>query len=597
MPLPSEIDVAYEVGSIIRRAQVGDRPALPAGGGRTPLPNVAVTPLTEPHSDSARQPNFRDYLRILKRRRLALVLTTIVVTAGAVAFSLHQQTLYQATAQVLINRQDIAAAITNTPENPALSEDPARYAATESSIARSTSVAELTLARAAAGALTVKSLLAHSSVNPNPTADTLTFEVRNPSSATAVRLVNAYAAAFAAYKLQLDTAELQSARNNLNSQIAALRAAKNVSGAQYQNLVTSQQRLHTMQLLQARDTVLSHPTKGVQVQPQPKRNGLLGLGFGLVLGIGLAFALDALDRRIRSDDEVEETLELPLLARLPKPPHQRDRARLSMIEEPRSVYSDSVRRLATSISFVNPDSPAQVLMITSSVQREGKSTTIANLAVALARAGHKVALVDLDLRQPTLARLFGIHRLTGLTDVAIRRATLDAALVPIGVAASGPTRAPADAAHTSQRGSLSVLPTGPLPASPSEFVGSEALATRVLEPLRERFEYVLIDAPPICVVADTSVLTARVDGVLAVTRLGVVERPALRDLKRELAASPAPAIGIVVTDAEVISAYGYGTYFTDETPPSVRSENGDRAGAAAGRGAQRTRTRSGSRSG
>ena len=589
--------MAYEVGSIIRRAQDGDRPALPAGGGRTPLPNAAVSPLTEPHSDSARQLNFRDYLRILKRRRVALVLTTVVVTGGAVAFSLHQQTLYQATAQVLINRQDIAAAITNTPENPALSEDPARYAATQSSIARSTAVARLTLAQAHVKGLTVKSFLANSAVSANATADTLSFEVKNPGSAAAARLVNAYAAAFAAYKLQLDTAELQTARNNINSQIAALQAAGNVKSTQYQNLVASQQQLHTMQLLQARDTVLSKPTKGVQVQPSPKRDGLLGLGFGLVLGIGIAFALDAFDRRIRSDEEVEDALELPLLARLPKPPHQGDRARLSMIEEPRSAYSDSVRRLATSISFVNPDSPAQVLMITSSVQREGKSTTIANLAVALARAGHKVALVDLDLRQPTLARLFGIHRLTGLTDVAIRRATLDAALVPIGVAVSGPTRAPADAAHTSQRGSLYVLPTGPLPASPSEFVGSEALATRVLAPLRERFEYVLIDAPPICIVADTSVLTARVDGVLAVTRLGVVERPALRDLKRELAASPAPAIGIVVTGAEVMSAYGYSTYFTDETPPSVRSENGDRASAQARRPAQRTRTRSGSSSG
>jgi len=118
----------------------------------------------------------------------------------------------------------------------------------------------------------------------------------------------------------------------------------------------------------------------------------------------------------------------------------------------------------------------------------------------------------------------------------------------------------------------------------------------VLAPLRERFEYVLIDSPPICVVADTSVLTARVDGVLAVARLGVVERPALRDLKRELAASPAPAIGIVVTGAEVMSAYGYSTYFTDEEPPTVRAENGDRASAPAGRQAHRPRTRSGSRS-
>jgi polysaccharide biosynthesis transport protein len=590
--------VTYEVGSIIRRAQVGDRLNLPAGRGESPPPTRAMTPLTESHPDSAaRQPNFRDYLRILKRRWIALALTTAVVTAGAVVFSLHQQTLYEATAQVLINRQDIASVVTNTP-NPTLTEDPGRYAATQASIARSSAVVRSALARAGVKNLGASSFLANSSVTPSATADTLGFEVRNPDSAAAARLVNAYAAAFAAYKLDLDTAELQSARNNLNSQIAKLVATGDVKGVQYRNLVASQQQLHTMQLLQARDSVLTHPTAGTQVQPSPKRDGLLGIGFGLVLGIGFAFALDALDRRVRNEDEVEEMLDLPLLARLPKPAQQqRERARLSMIEEPRGAYSDSIRRLATSISFVNPDSPAQVLMITSSVQQEGKSTTIANLAVALARAGHDVALVDLDLRQPTLSRLFGIHRLTGVTDVAIRRATLDAALVNIGVAESGPGRAPADAAHASQRGSLYVLPTGPLPASPSEFLGSEALASRVLTALRERFEYVLIDSPPICVVADTSVLTSRVDGILAVTRLGTVERPALRDLKRELAASPAPAIGVVITGAEVMAAYGYSTYFQTETPPSVRSENDGRANARARRQAQRTRARSGSSSG
>ena len=544
---------------------------------------MAVSPLTDPHPDpTARQATLRDYLRILKRRRLALVLTTVVVTVGSLVFSLSEQKMYQASVQVLLNRQDIAAAVTNTPQNPALSEDPGRYATTQAAIARSGTVARLALTRAKLSDLSVSSLLTHSSVTPSPSADTLSFQVRDHVPTTAASLVNAYAAAFVAYKLQLDTTALETARANLNNQITALRAAGNVASAQYRNLVASEQQLHTMQLLQARGTVLSHPTTGVQVQPTPKRDGLLGLAFGVLLGIGLAFALDALDRRIRSEDEIEEGLHLPLLARVPRPPQQsRERAKLSMIDEPWTAYSDAIRRLATSISFVNPDRPAQMLMITSSVQQEGKSTTIANVAVALARAGHGVALVDLDLRQPALSRLFGIHRLTGLTDVAIRRATLEDALVKIGIAGSGAARAPADTAHVSQRGSLYVLPTGPLPASPSEFVGSEALASRVLAPLRERFEYVLVDAPPICVVADTSVLTARVDGLLVVTRLGVVERPALRDLARELAASPAAAIGVVVTGSEIVAAYGYNTYFAGEPRVSQPSANGGRAGEEA----------------
>jgi capsular exopolysaccharide synthesis family protein len=251
-----------------------------------------------------------------------------------------------------------------------------------------------------------------------------------------------------------------------------------------------------------------------------------------------------------------------------------------MIAKPRSAYAEGVRRLATSIGFADPDGEAKVVLVTSALQREGKSTTVANLGVALARAGNDVVLVDLDLRQPTLAGLFGISRLSGLTDVAVRKATLDDALVGIDVPAIIPGQARA-AGQMSLRGSLCVLPSGPLPANPGEFAGSEAVASRILAPLRERFDYVIVDSPPMCVVGDASTLSPRVDAIVVVTRLAVLNRPSLRDLKRQLAAAPARKLGSVITGVDVPPAYGYAGYY--EPTLEGAASNGTRPASRAPR--------------
>lgn len=522
--------------------------------------------MTNPHPDAAaRHLDFRDYLRILRRRIVPLVLATFVVTVAALVLSVRQEKVYRATVQVLLNRQDLAATATGTAQDPTLSEDPGRYAATQAAVARSAAVAKLALANVKAPGLTAGGLLAESTVTPDATADLLDVQVDDPDPVRAAQLANAYAAAFTEFKLTLDTTALANARAQINKEIAAIRAGGDVNTPQYRNLVASEQQLHAMQLLQSQDTVLSHPTAGVQVRPTPKRDTLLGLGFGLLLGVALAFALDALDRRIRSEDEIEEGLGLPVLARIPSPARPlRDRFALTMIEDPRSGHADAIRRLATNISFVNPDRPAQVLMVTSALQREGKSTTISNLAVALARAGHRVAVVDLDLRRPALASIFGIDRLLGLTEVAVGRATLDETLARVDLDDPEAPK-PSSRGGSSQPGSLHVLPSGSLPAAPGEFVGSEVLATRVLDPLRERFEYILIDTPPICVVPDASILAARVDALLVVARLGVISRPALRDLGKQIAASHLQALGTVITDAQAGPAYGY-----DADAPTTR---------------------------
>src|SRR5262249_7740445 len=202
------------------------------------------------------------------------------------------------------------------------------------------------------------------------------------------------------------------------------------------------------------------------------------------------------------------------------------------------------------------------------------------LAVALARSGNNVALVDLDLRQPALGSLFGIHRLSGLTDVVARKPALDDALVSIALPPIVRDQPQRGVDQTSLRGALYVLPSGPLPVSPGEFVASQALAARVLEPLRDRFDYVLVDTPPTCRVSDASALSARMDAIVVVARLGVVNRPALRDLRRQLATTPVRALGFVVTDVEVPSAYSYSGYFEPSAVALAAAGNGKRPAAA-----------------
>jgi Mrp family chromosome partitioning ATPase len=541
--------------------------------------------MSESQIDQPSRPlNLGDYLRILTRRKWHVLATAALVTVLTLGFSLSGGKVYRASADVLLSRQDIAAAVTGTPQDPTLSEDPARYADTQASVARSGTVARIAIEKAQVADRNAGDLLGESSVTPNANADVLVFSVDDHDPIKAAKLVNAYTAAFASYKLELDTTALKRAREQLNAQLKALRAKKLQATPEYRNLVTSEQQLHTMQLLQSQDTVLGHPTAGAQIEPTPGRDTLLGLGFGLLIGVGLAFAVEALDRRIRSEEEIERELGLPLLARIPGPPRGlREKPRVSMLTEPRSAHAEGIWRLATSIGFLDPDHPSKTIMITSALQREGKSTTAANLAVALARAGSIVALVDLDLRQPSLASLFGIHRLSGLTDVVVRKATLDDAVVGIELPPIIPDQPPLAGDQTTLRGALYVLPTGPLPVSPGEFVASEALASRVLDPLRNRFDYVLVDSPPMCVVGDASTLCARVDGVVVVARLGVVNRPSLRDVKRQLAAAPSPALGCVITGIEVPAAYGYSGYFEPGAVTAVPTANGKRPAGAAQR--------------
>lgn len=505
-----------------------------------------------------------DYLALLWRRRWIILQAAIIVPVVAVALALRQNSVYQASSAVLLSRQDIGSELLGL-QNTNLYTDPVRFAQTQAAIARTPQLAQRvvdeTHVKLSAGAF-----LGASSVTPDPNADLLNFDVRSSDPNLAVSMATAYGRQFTVYRRQLDTASMQTALTQVQSRLKELRASGGTSGSEYSSLLSRAQQLRLYVNLQTSNTYLIRVADGAtKIKPQPRHNGLLGLFGGIILGVCLAFIAEALDKRVRSIDEIEAALRLPVLARIPEPTReQRREDEVVMLTQPSSPEAEPFRVLRANLQFLNVDSQAKLIMLTSSVAREGKSTTAASLAISVARSGARVALVDLDLHNPALARFFEISSRPGFTEAALDLATIDKVVhrVPIAV---GTASSPRANGHAGAR--LDVIPSGALPLNPGEFVESAA-AERVLAELRERYDFVFVDAPPLLPVSDAVSLSAKVDAMIVLARLGLVERGNLRDVSQILARCPAAKLGVVITGAPAPTAYYYGA-----TPrePSARS--------------------------
>jgi Mrp family chromosome partitioning ATPase len=231
-------------------------------------------------------------------------------------------------------------------------------------------------------------------------------------------------------------------------------------------------------------------------------------------------------------------------------------------------HGEAYHKLRVSFDFANLEPRASVVMVTSAVPAEGKSTTAANLAVALASVGRRVILVDLDLRQPTLHKFFGLDDRPSVSDVILGTASIADSLARVGVpdkTGVAPAHGNGYRPHASG-GVLYVLPGGAAPTDPTPLLASRALAD-LLEELRLRADLVLVDTPPVLPLSDAMTISAATDGYVIVSRVDLVRRRTLWELRRELGASNATGLGFVITDADIEpSPYRNGTSRSPDRP-------------------------------
>ena len=381
-----------------------------------------------------------------------------------------------------------------------------------------------------------------------------------------------------------------------------LKAARYAAATQYQSLYYRQQELLVdMNLKRGEAELVSEAdTPTVPVSPKPKRDAMLGGFLGLLLGLGVAFLREQIDDRIRSRDELEAEIGLPVLAELPNDDlaaHEPNR--LAVIEQPLGGLAEATRSLRTSVNFLAIEQPLHRIVVTSPGPGDGKSLVAASLAVAYAQAGHNTVLVSADLRKPRLAQMFGGVKSKGLTGVL---ADLAATPLPKPTPAKSsngngngraktvttdayepvvPSEVVQNALEATGVENLYLLPAGQTPPNSAELLGSSRM-TEVLTELSQIADIVILDTPPLLAVTDAAVLAGKVDGILLVAAMDETHRGALRRAKAALATSPARVLGVVLNKVEGKHGYynyGYGGYYgrpDDDKRSKKRGRKGER---------------------
>jgi len=480
----------------------------------------------------------RDYLRILRKRAWIVVLAAMLCPAAAFATSEATTPIYQGSARLLVvAKTDPGGGTSSAYEGTLLSQQLVKSFA---QILESRAIAESAL-RIDPQSLTSRELQARIHAEPVPDTLLIDLSVEDTEPARAKRLTNDVARAFI-----LALPELQSGSTLRVSLVEpALKPSE-------------------------------------PIRPRTKLNVALALVLGVILGVGLAYMREFLDRSVKTPEELERAAGVPVVGTIP--PFRAGKQPIPVAEQPRTAAAEAFRKLRTNFAFLAVDRDSVCCVVTSPSASDGKSTVTANLAIALAQAGQRVAVIDADLRKPSLHRLFNLPQRVGTTTVLLDRANVHDALQHPG--ADWPA----------------VLTSGQLPPNPSELLGSQRMAELLAE-LRTAYEVVLVDCAPLLPVTDPMAVSRFADGILLITRAGATTRDHAQAAKAACAKAGATLFGTVLNAAPVTEGNQstYYAYYGEPAPGQLPSDGGldlltgngaEARGVENGRAARHRRVRS-----
>ena len=536
----------------------------------------------------AREPDeleLRDYLAVLNRRKITIALTATVVVVAALVYAFLQTPMYRATAEVLLQSENAADII----DAEGVSTNPqanANAVLTEIEVMRSRSVRNAvsdelgyapSVSVARKGETSVVSLSATDAKPERAAEEVNTFattfiELRRTSNVASLEeAIGILTDQITTIDDQLDESDRIIAvldarirdtptddpayggyvaeREQAGEEADALRLSLGTQRASYSERLGQLQLALNAARTGGGEVVSEASAPGSPFSPDPIRNGSVALVLGLLLGAGLAFLREYLDDTIRNKDDLDAvTGGADVLGLIPKVEAWRNRGetRLVSLTAPKSSVAETYRGLRTSLQFIGVDRPLTVIQVTSASASEGKTTTLANLGVAFARAGNRVVLVDCDLRRPRLHSFFDLDNHVGFTSLILGEANIEDAVQEV----PGVPR-------------LAVLASGPPPPNPSELLSTRSAQT-LLSSLAEYADYVLIDSPPLLPVADSVILARYVDATVLVATVDSTAKRGLRRALELLDQVDAPLVGVVLNGLEAEAAYahgyGYGYY-------------------------------------
>lgn len=412
----------------------------------------------------------RDYLRVLVRRKTVVLAVVVGLVGLALLLSLLQTPKYATEAKVVL-RQNSSESLFDTAGNRAV--DPARLVQTEIEMFESPAV--LDKVRGTLGSTP------DVSARSVPQTDVIAVRAVDTVAARAAKTADAYANAYIEVRREQAVNDLLAAAQQIREKVTELqRQIDQTPDQSERERLRDQQsafdelldRLQVDSALKRGGAQLAAPAKVPEspVSPKPLRTGVLAFAVALFLGVGLAFLIEYLDDSIKGKDDFERVaLGLEVLGMIPAVSEwkAKDEARVVSVNEPASPPAEAYRTLRTAVQFLGLDRPVSLIQVTSANAQEGKTTTLANLGVAFARAGQRVVLLCCDLRRPRIHDFFGLSNARGFTNVLLGEVPLARALQPTSI------------------DRLFVLASGVLPTNPSELLASRRVR-ELLDKLRPR---------------------------------------------------------------------------------------------------------------